>query len=399
MFEGSKILIGVTGGISAYKTCDIIRTLKKNGADCRIIMTRSAQQFIAPLTFETLSENSVLCNLFPEQRLARTIHIENARWADVVLICPATANCIGKIANGLADDLLSTSVMATTAPVVLCPAMNKQMYLNPIVQGNIRKLSQLGYRFVVPGEGSLACGEEGIGRLAEKNRIIDSLKIALFGTDKLKGKCVLITAGRTEEALDPVRFLTNRSSGKMGFALAEIAALHGAEVKLICGPNTLEPFAGVAIHRIRSAEEMAQAVFDEFEAYDIIIMAAAVADFKPCEVSKNKIKKKDAKLSIRLEPTTDILHELGTRKGNRILVGFAVETTDEIANARRKLVEKKLDLIAINNPLTPGAAFEADTNAVTLLNSADELVQLPLDTKRNIAAQIFERIIPLANER
>jgi len=393
MFIGKKILIGVTGGIAAYKTCEVIRELKKNHARCRVLMTKAAQQFVTPLTFETLSEEPVLCELFPRQRNAGTVHIEIARWAHAVLVCPATANFIGKIANGIADDLLSTTVMATTSRVIICPAMNKEMYKNPIVQQNIRKLQKLGYTFIGPGTGNLACGEQGVGRLADNVTILDGLKKAILSSGELKDKRVLVTAGRTEEPLDPVRVLTNRSSGKMGFALAEVAALRGAEVTLISGPNDLVAFSGVTLKRIQSAEQMAEQVLKEFDSADIVIMAAAVADYRPAQVAEHKIKKKSACLTLQLEPTIDILKKIGTQKGKKFLVGFAVETTNEFENARQKMLDKNLDLIILNNPLKPGAGFGVDTNAINIMHRSGSVKEIPLDSKRNIAIKIIDEII------
>lgn len=393
MFYGKKILIGISGGIAAYKTCEIIRELKKNRAQCRVIMTKAAQEFVTALSFETLSEAPVLCELFTKQRATGTIHIEIARWADVLIICPATANVIGKIANGIADDLLSTTVMATVSPVIICPAMNREMYKNPIVQQNIEKLQKLGYMIISPETGSLACGEEGIGRLADKGTILDIIKKAVLSTDELKGKRILVTAGRTEEALDPVRILTNYASGKMGFALAEIAALHSAEVMLISGPNDLTAFTGVRLKRIRSAEQMAHEVLRNIDSFDIVIMAAAVADYCPSHISEHKIKKNNSIRTIQLQPTVDILKKVGARKGEKFIVGFAVETTNEIANAQKKMLDKNLDLIVLNNPLKPGVGFGVDTNAVTVLHRSGSIKEIPLDSKRNIAIKIIDEII------
>lgn len=392
-FQGKKILAGISGGIAAYKTCDIVRGLKKQGAACRVVMTEAAQKFISPLTFWTLTEEPVLCDNFSSANESPISHIEAARWADIIVLCPATANLIGKVANGIGDNLLSTIILATTSPVVFCPAMNTQMYLKPVVQENIRKLSNLNYQFVQPATGKMACNEEGIGKLADKQTIFDTLRKILFSTKELAGRKVLITAGRTEESIDPVRFLTNHSSGKMGYALAEIAAIKGAEVTLISGPSQVTPFPGVRVISVQTAKEMASAVFDIWQEYDIIISAAAVADFRPREIQSHKIKKSDAGYHLKLEKTTDILGTIGTEKENRIMVGFAVETQNTIENARNKLIGKNLDLIVLNNPLIPGSAFKTDTNQVSIIDQSGKCEELETMPKWQVAEKIFDRII------
>jgi phosphopantothenoylcysteine decarboxylase/phosphopantothenate--cysteine ligase len=391
-FSGKNILIGVSGGIATYKVCEIIRDLKKQGAACRVVMTDAAQKFITPLTFSTLAETPVLCDMFTPVPAEFVVHIEAARWADVVILCPATANLIGKVANGIADNLLTTIILATEAPVIWCPAMNSKMFLNPIVQQNIEKLKKFQYHFVEPGRGVLACNEQGVGRLAEKETILQKLTQVLFGTRQLAGKKILITAGRTEETLDPVRFLTNRSSGKMGFALAEAAVLRGAETTLISGPNHLTPFPGVNLVRVQSAKEMATAVFAEWAAQDALIMAAAVTDFRPARISAHKIKKKDTELSIELERTEDILAQLGANKADKILVGFAVETENVLKNSQEKLKAKNLDFIISNNPLVPGAGFGTDTNVVSLFDRAGTEETLPIMSKKEVAERILDKL-------
>ncbi len=394
MLSNSKILVGATGGIAVYKTAELIRELKRQGASVRVVMTQAATEFVTPLTFATLSEHPVLVDMFGSQDSGTgTIHIEAARWADAIVICPATANTIGKIAAGLADNLLTTLVMATTSPVIFCPAMNKEMYQNRIVQQNIDKLLGMGYHIVPPGAGELACGEIGWGRLAEIAAIMDKIKMVVLGTKRLAGKRILVTAGRTEEPLDPVRFITNRSTGKMGFAIAEMAALNGAEVTLISGPNHLRVPAFLNYISVQTADEMADAVLQFAPQHDVIIMAAAVADFKPEQYSTQKIKKSDLAASIRLVKTRDILRELGSRKKNQILIGFAVETEHELEHARQKLIEKKLDMIVVNNPLLPGAGFGTDTNRVTFLDAAGGSEELPLLTKHQVAEKILDRLI------
>jgi len=393
MFVHKKILVGVTGGIAAYKTCEIIRELKRNHADVRVVMTNAATKFITPLTFATLSENPVLVNMFVDDFSTTTVHIETARWADAVLICPATANTIAKVTTGIADNLLTTLIMATTASVIFCPAMNKEMLVNPLYQKNINKLQETGYHVVQSEIGELACGEYGWGRLADLDRIINKLKQVLLGTDELKGKKVLVTAGRTEEPLDPVRFLTNYSTGKMGFALAEAAALKGAEVTLISGPNDLKPFNEVRYFQVQTSDQMAEAVKREVENQDIIIMSAAVTDFKPATYSEHKVKKSNLIESLRLEETIDILKEIGKKKDNKLLIGFALETESELDSAKKKLKEKNLDLIVLNNPTKQGAGFRADTNIVTLIDAQGEIENFPLMSKKQVANKILDKII------
>ncbi|UCE05184.1 MAG: bifunctional phosphopantothenoylcysteine decarboxylase/phosphopantothenate--cysteine ligase CoaBC [bacterium] len=398
MFANKKILIGVTGGIAAYKTCEIIRELKRNHAEVRVVMTKAATEFITPLTFVTLSENPVLMEMFADNYSTTTIHIEAARWADTVLICPATANTIGKIASGIADNLLTTLVMATTSPVVFCPAMNKEMFTNSFYQQNVEKLKQTGYHFVQSEIGELACGEFGWGRLADSVPIINRLKKILLGTDELNDKNVLVTAGRTEEPLDPIRFVTNYSSGKMGFALAESAALKGAEVTLIAGPNNLKPFDGIKYIQIQTSDQMAIAVNQELANQDVVIMAAAVADFKPTVYFDHKIKKNSLATTIKFVKTNDILRGISNNKGNKILVGFAVETENELASAKKKLFEKNLDLIVVNNPLEQGAGFGTDTNIVTLIDARENIEKLPLMSKSEVANKIIDKVIHLMNK-
>lgn len=393
--KGKKILIGVSGGIAAYKVCEIIRDLTQSGACCRVVMTNAATKFLTPLTLETLSKMPVLCDLFPESSQSDVIHIEAARWPDIILLCPATANLIGKIANGIADNLLTCICMATKVPILICPAMNSQMYLNPIVQDNLKKLRQLNYRFVSPGVGNLACHETGVGRLAEKEEIIQRIIQTLFQTDRLKGIKILVTAGRTEENLDPVRFLTNRSSGKMGFALAEIAALNGATVTLISGPNDLKSSPEIMLMRVKSTQEMAEQVFKAYSDQQIVIMAAAVADFRPKTISPTKIKKASSVINIEFERTIDILATLGQKKEKKILVGFALETDNQRKNAIQKLKEKNLDLIVLNDPTVTGAGFDTDTNQVTLIDKNNNIEEIPLMSKYQVAEKIIDRIIDM----
>ncbi len=398
-FESKKIAVAVSGGIAAYKTCEVIRELKKAGADVRVAMTDSAKRFVTDLTFATLSENPVASSLFEDNELAGVAHIELARWCDVLLICPATANVIGKTANGLADDLVSTTIMATKAPVVFCPAMNSAMWENPVVQANVETLRKLGYEFVEPEWGPLATTSEGEGwgRLASPSRILQKLKQVLYGTRELKGQKVLVTAGATREPIDPVRFITNYSSGKMGFALAEAAKLKGAEVVLIAGSNQLQPLEGVRYLPVNTVEEMKSVIDKEYKNADVLLMAAAVSDYRPKQRSSRKIKKSAPTLTLELEKTPDILAELGKQKRRCIHVGFALETDNGVANATQKLHAKNLDLIVLNNPLEPGAGFVGDTNVVTLISSDGEIEKLPKLPKSTIADAIIERVIKIKN--
>ena len=399
MFVNKKILIGISGGIAAYKACEIVRELKRSRADVRVVMTDAAKKFISPLTFATLSENDVLTDIFNESYSTATIHIEAAKWADAVLICPATANTIGKIASGIADNLLNTIVCATDASVIFCPAMNQNMYTNPILRNNVEYLKELDYIFVDSEQGILACGDTGPGRLANPKDIIDALKHALFSTDELAEKKILITAGRTEEPLDPIRFITNYSSGKMGFALAEVANLKGADVTLISGPNNLTPDKGINYIEIKTSDDMKNAVNEHLQNSDILIMAAAVADFRPKTINENKIKKSDSTLNLELEHTTDILKEAGDEKENRIHVGFAIETEKEIESAKKKLVQKKLDLIVLNNPLKNGAGFRSDTNIVTLIDKDQNIDKIPCMSKKHVAVKILNKVIDIINSK
>jgi phosphopantothenoylcysteine decarboxylase/phosphopantothenate--cysteine ligase len=393
MFSGKKILVGVTGGIAAYKTAELVREIKRLSAEVKVMMTEAAMRFVTPLTFETLSENAVLTDLFPATGGSNTVHIGWARWPDVVVICPASFNTIGKIASGIADNAVTTTIAATTMPVILCPAMNKEMYANKIYQLNQTRLAEIGYRFVAPGAGALACGEEGLGRLADKQDIIDAIKGVLFSKADFSGKSFLITAGPTEEPLDPVRFLTNPSSGKMGYALAENAALRGAEVTLISGPSGLRSFPGVRLIKVRTACQMAQAVKDNLQSSDVLIMAAAVSDFRPSRVGEQKLKKRDASTVMNLEQNPDILLEAAEQKGKRIHVGFSVETENEVENSRLKLHEKQLDFIVINNPFEQGAAFAGNTNRVTIVDSKESVEEWPLMSKPAVADKILDRIL------
>ncbi|MBN1466773.1 bifunctional phosphopantothenoylcysteine decarboxylase/phosphopantothenate--cysteine ligase CoaBC [candidate division KSB1 bacterium] len=390
MFFGKKILVGVTGGIAAYKAAFLVRELKKS-ADVRVVMTKAAGHFVSPLTFEALSGHKVAIDLFGEGYDAATAHIDWARWPDLILVCPATANTIGKAAHGLADNMLTTIILAATAPVIFCPAMNVEMYKNAAYQHNEKTLLQRGCHIVQPGEGELACGEIGIGRLAETEEILAMINFVLNGSAALQGKRVLVTAGPTHEALDPVRYLANRSSGKMGYALAEQAALRGAAVTLISGPTGLPRPYRTELCRVVTAQEMHVAVQELLPENDVLIMAAAVADFRPAVRATQKIKKESAH-SLELTATVDILQDVAKDKGDRLVIGFALETEDEMEHAAEKLYRKKCDLLVVNNPSQAGAGFEVDTNIVTILRKDGSQKQLPLMSKTAVAQAILDEL-------
>ncbi len=394
-YRGKKILLGISGGISAYKTCEAIRHFVKGGAEVRAVMTRTACEFVTPLTVETLSNHNVTTELFPPydpfSEPTGTVHIRLAQWPDVMLIAPATANIIGKMAHGIADDVLSTIALACRKPTVLAPAMNDGMWTNPIVQENVQKLRTHGVRFVEPEFGFLAEGYEGIGRLADLERIYWETEKVLLGDDAFRGRKILVTAGPTREFMDPVRVLTNLSSGRMGYAIAREAVLRGAEVVLVSGPSHLTPPPDVKFVTVTSADDMAARVAELAEACDAVVMAAAVADFKPARTEAQKIKKANAAPQLELVPTTDILARLGSKKGRRVLVGFALETEDLVERATAKLKDKHLDLVVANNPREPGAGFETDTNAVTLIDGQGA-ERLPLVSKEAVARVLLERI-------
>jgi len=389
MFNNTNILLGVTGGIAAYKSCEIVRELVKNNAQVKVVMTDAARQFITPLTFETLTNNPVHYDLFERS----TLHVDLARWANCILVCPATANTISKVANGIADNLLTTLILAADIPVMFCTAMNKEMYLNPIFQENVNKLRKLNFTFVDAEKGDLACGEVGWGRLADKQTIIDGLTKVLLGSRQLQGKKVVVTAGRTEEPIDPVRIFTNYASGKMGFELAKAAALRGADVVLISGPNKLRVFDGVAYYAVQTTQQMAEKVFAEWEDTDILIMAAAVADFRPKQYNENKIKKHPFSGIVEIDARVEILYEIGKQKNNKFLVGFALETENEIANATAKLAKKNLYFIVLNNPLEKDSGSDGDNNRVTIIERDGTQTELPLMSKFKVAENVIDRII------
>ena len=398
MLKGKTVLLGITGSIAAYKIAYLASALHKLHADVHVLMTENATNFINPITFETLTGNKCLVDTFDRNFQFQVEHVSIAKKADVVMIAPASANVIGKLANGLADDMLTTTVMACRCQKILAPAMNTAMYENPVVQDNIRKLQTYGYEVITPASGYLACGDTGAGKMPEPETLLEYiLKEAAFQKD-LAGKKLLVTAGPTQEAIDPVRCLTNHSSGKMGYAIAKMAMLRGAEVTLVSGPTAIEPPLFVKVVPVTSARDMFEAVTGLSDEQDIIIKAAAVADYRPKQVSEDKVKKKDDQASIELERTDDILKYLGQhKKQGQFLCGFSMETRDMLRNSRAKLEKKNLDMVAANNLKVEGAGFQGDTNVLTLITQ-DEEVSLPLKSKEDAALKILDKILLLTTK-
>lgn len=393
MLKNKTIVLGVSGGIAAYKACDVVSKLKKLGANVHVIMTKSSVEFVSPLTFQSLSQNYVVSDMFEEPRTWEVEHISLAKKADLFLIVPATANVIGKIANGISDDMLTTTVMATKAPILIAPAMNTNMYENPIVQRNIENLKGLEYRFIEPDSGRLACGDTGKGKLSTPEVIVDEVVSLLTKNQDLKGKNIIITAGPTLEKIDPVRYLTNRSSGKMGYAIAGEAVKRGANVTLVSGPTKLNPPQNLKkFIQIESAQEMYEAVVRNLEENQVIIKSAAVADYKPKDYSDKKIKKSDDDLVIRLDRNKDIAYEIGKLKENRILVGFAAETNDLIENAKGKIKRKNLDFIVANDLTQEGAGFGVDTNIIKTIDAQGNITEYPKMKKEEVANVILDKI-------
>lgn len=391
------VVVGVSGGIACYKAVELVRLLVQDGFHVQVIMTREAMEFVTPLTFQTLSGHPVASEIFSLTQESEIGHINLADRADILVITPATANIIGKIAAGIADDLLTTVVMATRAPVLFAPSMNVHMFDNPIFQENIRKLTRVGYHFMEPVEGYLACGYEGKGRLPEPSDIVDEIQGLLKKKD-LTGERLLITAGPNHEPLDPVRYIANRSSGKMGYALARQGLRRGGEVTLISGPTSLVPPSKARFISVRTAAEMRGAVLEEFQNATTVLMAAAVADYHPDQVPR-KIKKDQGTIELRLRPSPDILKEIGSRKDGKILVGFAAETDALVANAKKKLREKNLDLIVANDVTEQGSGFEGDTNVATLLDREGQVHSLPLMTKDELADRIYDYLLVLKSKK
>lgn len=398
MLKGKTVLLGITGSIAAYKIAYLASALHKLHADVHVLMTENATNFINPITFETLTGNKCLVDTFDRNFQFQVEHVSIAKKADVVMIAPASANVIGKLANGLADDMLTTTVMACRCQKILAPAMNTAMYENPVVQDNIRKLQTYGYEVITPASGYLACGDTGAGKMPEPETLLEYiLKETAFQKD-LAGKKLLVTAGPTQEAIDPVRCLTNHSSGKMGYAIAKMAMLRGAEVTLVSGPTAIEPPLFVKVVPVTSARDMFEAVTGLSDEQDIIIKAAAVADYRPKQVSEDKVKKKDDQASIELERTDDILKYLGQhKKQGQFLCGFSMETRDMLRNSRAKLEKKNLDMVAANNLKVEGAGFQGDTNVLTLITQ-DEEVSLPLMSKEDAALKILDKILLLTTK-
>lgn len=393
MLKNKTVVIGVSGGIAVYKVCDVVSRLKKLGVNVHVIMTKSATEFVTPLTFQSLSQNYVVCDMFEEPKTWDVEHISLAKKADVFLIAPATANIIGKMACGISDDMLSTTVMATKAKVLIAPAMNTNMYENPIVQRNIDTLRALNYEFIEPESGRLACGDIGKGKLATPENIVEAVVDALTKKQDLEGKKIIITAGPTVEAIDPVRYITNRSTGKMGYAIAKEACDRGAEVTLVSGPTKLEPPKNLKkFIRTESAKDMYEAVINNLDENDVIIKSAAVADYKPKDYCDKKIKKSDDDLVIKLDRNKDIAYEIGKVKRDKILVGFAAETNDLIENAKNKISKKNLDFIVANDLTKEGAGFGVDTNIVKIIDKDGAIEEYPIMKKNEVANVILDKV-------
>ncbi|WP_409227424.1 bifunctional phosphopantothenoylcysteine decarboxylase/phosphopantothenate--cysteine ligase CoaBC [Gudongella sp. SC589] len=394
MLKDKHILLGVTGGIAAYKSADLVSRLIKAGAKVDVVMTKAATEFVSPLTFQTMSQSRVHFDMFGLESNMEVEHIALAQRPDVILIAPATANTIGKIANGIADNMLTTVTMASTARIIFAPAMNTNMYLNPITQENIRKLKDLGHLFMNTGEGRLACGDVGAGKMAEPVEIVEYLE-GYFTEKDLVGKKIVVTAGPTIEAIDPVRYITNHSSGKMGYAIARNASMRGAEVVLISGPVNLDPPAGVKVVHIESTNDMMDAVKEYFDSCDALIKAAAPSDFRPLNFSDKKIKKRDNDsdtMSVELTRNPDIAGYFGKIKENRIMVGFAAETNDIEEYALFKMKEKNFDFIVANDVTQEGAGFKGDTNIVSIIDKSGIREDLPMMTKNDLSSLILDKV-------
>lgn len=392
ILSGRTVVLGVTGSIAAYKIANLASSLVKKGANVHVIMTKNATNFINPITFETLTGNKCLVDTFDRNFEFSVEHVSLAKQADIFMVAPASANVIGKIANGIADDMLTTTIMACKCHKIISPAMNTNMFENPIVQSNIQKLKNYGYEIIEPASGYLACGDVGAGKMPEP-AVLESYIMREIAMEKdMKGKKVLITAGPTMEKIDPVRFISNHSTGKMGYALAKIAMLRGAEVTLVTGKTSIPKPDFVKVVNVQSAKEMFEAVDKEFDTQDIVIMSAAVADYRPKEVATEKIKKKDGEAAIELERTEDILATMAARKKNQFVCGFSMETENMIENSKAKLEKKNLDMICANNLKVEGAGFGTDTNVVTLI-SKNWIKELPMKSKEGVAKDILDVIV------
>lgn len=398
MLKDKTVVLGVSGGIAVYKACDLVSKLKKAGINVHVIMTKSATEFVAPLTFQTLSQNYVVEDMFESPKTWDVEHISLAKKADLFVLAPATANVIGKVANGISDDMLTTTVMATKAKVLVAPAMNTNMYENPIVQRNIQILKDLNYEFVEPESGRLACGDVGSGKLASVDTIFEKIISLLNVEQDLKGTSIIVTAGPTVESIDPVRYITNRSTGKMGYSIAKKAIERGADVTLISGPtNILPPQNLKKFIKTESAEDMYNAVLENIKDNQVVIKSAAVADYKPKGYSDKKIKKSDDDLSIKLDRTKDIALEIGKIKEDKILVGFAAETNDLLENAKVKIKKKNLDFIVANDLTQEGAGFGVDTNIVKVIDKDGIISEYPKMKKEEVADVILDKIKTLLN--
>ena len=393
MLKGKTVVLAVSGSIAAYKIASLASALGKLHADVQVLMTQNATNFINPITFETLTGNKCLVDTFDRNFQYSVEHVALAKRADVVLVAPASANVIGKIANGIADDMLTTTVMACKCKKIISPAMNTQMFENPIVQDNLKKLEHYGYEVIQPAVGLLACKDVGKGKMPEPETLLEYILQEVAYEKDLKGKKILVTAGPTLEPIDPVRYLTNHSSGKMGYAIAKVCSMRGAEVTLVSGKTAIKPPLFVDVVPVTTAREMYEAVTGRFDRQDIVIKAAAVADYRPKTISEQKVKKTDGELSIEMERTDDILKYLGEHKrANQFLCGFSMETEHMLENSRKKLKKKNLDMIVANNVKVEGAGFAGDTNIVTLITGDDE-TQLPLLSKEETAVEIMNKIL------
>jgi phosphopantothenoylcysteine decarboxylase/phosphopantothenate--cysteine ligase len=398
MLQEKRIVLGVTGGIAAYKAAELVRELVRRGAIVRVVMTYHACEFVRPLTFETLSGNPVATDLFHLTGGHEIDHIALAEFADLIVIAPATANIIGKLAAGIADDLLTTALLAATAPVLICPAMNAKMYSHAVVKENMARLMARGYAILEPEYGELACRTEGQGRLPGVPEIAEEIE-SLLSPKNLQGEHILITAGPTQEPFDPVRYITNHSSGKMGYALAVMARRRGAAVTLISGPTDLPAPRGVGFIPVQTALEMRDAAMDHLAEATVVIKAAAVADYRPTACQTTKIKKTAGRMTVSLERNPDIITAIGKRKGSRIIVGFAMESDHLLENARAKLVEKRMDFIVANDLTTPGAGFRTDTNIIRILDRAGGDETFPLMDKLDAAGVILDRVKKVRDDK
>ena len=399
MLKGKTVLLGVTGSIAAYKIAYLASALKKLHADVHVLMTKNATNFINPITFESLTGNKCLVDTFDRNFQFQVEHVSIAKKADVVMIAPASANVIGKLAHGIADDMLTTTVIACKCKKIISPAMNTNMFENPIVQDNLKILEHYGYEVIQPASGYLACGDTGAGKMPEPQTLLSYIEKEIACEKDLKGKKILVTAGPTQEAIDPVRYITNHSSGKMGYSIAKAAMLRGADVTLVSGRTAIEPPMFVEVVPIVTAKEMFDAVTSVSDEQDIIIKAAAVADYRPAVVSSEKVKKKDGEMSIALERTDDILKYLGEhKKENQFLCGFSMETQNMVSNSRAKLEKKNLDMIAANNVKEKGAGFQGDTNVLTLITQEEE-TPLQLMSKEDAANQLLDKILMLTSNQ